>query len=90
MARFMENKHPQDWANLVLAVLLFISPWVLGAYASVKPGHSGARQALAQPVDDRLFFAGEAVGMPMVATCGGAYWGGTQAIGWIAPALQPA
>lgn len=30
MARFMENKHPQDWANLVLAVLLFVSPWVLG------------------------------------------------------------
>lgn len=29
MARFMEIKHPQDWANLVLAVLLFISPWVL-------------------------------------------------------------
>jgi hypothetical protein len=30
MARFMENKHPQDWINLVLAVLLFVSPWVLG------------------------------------------------------------
>ena len=65
-------------------------PWVLGAYASVKPGHFGARQALAQPVDDRLFFAGEAVGMPMVATCGGAYWSGTQAIERIAAALQPA
>jgi monoamine oxidase len=65
-------------------------PWVLGAYASVKPGHFGARQALAQPVDDRLFFAGEAVGMPMVATCGGAYWSGTQAISRIAAALQPA
>lgn len=65
-------------------------PWVLGAYASVKPGHFGVRQALAQPVDDRLFFAGEAVGMPMVATCGGAYWSGTQAIGRIAAALQPA
>jgi hypothetical protein len=30
MAKFMENKHPQDWANLVLAALLFLSPWVLG------------------------------------------------------------
>ena len=29
MATFMESKHPQDWANLVLAVLLFVSPWVL-------------------------------------------------------------
>jgi hypothetical protein len=30
MAKFMENKHPQDWANLVLGALLFLSPWVLG------------------------------------------------------------
>jgi monoamine oxidase len=65
-------------------------PWVLGAYASVKPGHFGARTRLAEPVDNRLFFAGEAVGMPMVATCGGAFWSGTQAIGRIAAALQPA
>jgi monoamine oxidase len=65
-------------------------PWVLGAYASVKPGHFGAREKLAQPVEDRLFFAGEAVGMPMVATCGGAYWSGTQTIGRIASVLQPA
>ena len=64
-------------------------PWVLGAYASVKPGHFGARQTLAQPVDGRLFFAGEAIAMPMVATCGGAYWSGTQAIGRIAATLQP-
>lgn len=30
MAKLMANKHPQDWANLVLAVLLFLSPWILG------------------------------------------------------------
>jgi monoamine oxidase len=63
-------------------------PWVLGAYASVKPGQFGARDRLAEPVDNRLFFAGEAVGMPMVATCGGAFWSGTQAIGRMAAALQ--
>lgn len=65
-------------------------PWVLGAYASVKPGHFGAREKLSQPVENRLFFAGEAIAMPMVATCGGAYWSGTQAIRRIASALQPA
>ncbi len=65
-------------------------PWVLGAYASVRPGHFGAREKLAQAVDNRLFFAGEAIAMPMVATCGGAYWSGLQAIGRIAAALQPA
>ncbi|HEX6118483.1 MAG TPA: FAD-dependent oxidoreductase [Dongiaceae bacterium] len=64
-------------------------PWVLGAYASVKPGHFGARDRLAEPLDNRVFFAGEALGMPMVATCGGAFWSGTQAIGRIAAALQP-
>lgn len=26
----MERKKGQDWANLVLAVLLFISPWAVG------------------------------------------------------------
>jgi SPW repeat len=30
MAKFMENKHAQDWISLFLAILLFISPWVLG------------------------------------------------------------
>lgn len=65
-------------------------PWVLGAYASVKPGHFGAREKLSQPVENRLFFAGEAVGMPMVATCGGAYWSGTRAAGRIAATLQTA
>ncbi|HEU4987384.1 MAG TPA: SPW repeat protein [Rhizobiaceae bacterium] len=26
----VEDRKPQDWINLVLAVCLFISPWVLG------------------------------------------------------------
>jgi SPW repeat len=36
MANIMENKHPQDLVNLVLAVLLFLSPWVLG-YSTLQP-----------------------------------------------------
>jgi monoamine oxidase len=63
-------------------------PWVLGAYASVKPGHAGARDRLAQPVDNRLYFAGEAVAMPMVGTCGGAYHSGTEAVARIAAQLR--
>jgi monoamine oxidase len=65
-------------------------PWVLGAYAAVKSGHFGVRDALAQPIEDRLFFAGEAVAMPRVATCGGAFMSGTRVIGQIARKLQPA
>ena len=34
--------------------------WVRGGYAFVRTGRFGARPVLAAPVDDRLFFAGEA------------------------------
>jgi monoamine oxidase len=36
-------------------------PWAAGCYAVARPGAAGARAALARPVEDRLFFAGEAV-----------------------------
>lgn len=46
MAKMLEGKHAQDWINLVLAVILFISPWVLGfvpeQYASWNAWASGA------------------------------------------------
>lgn len=35
-------------------------PFARGAYSYVAVGGSGARQALARPIDDTLFFAGEA------------------------------
>ena len=37
MASLREYKHAQDWANLALAVLLFISPWVLAFSAEQTP-----------------------------------------------------
>lgn len=36
-------------------------PWSAGCYAVARPGAADARAALARPVEDRLFFAGEAV-----------------------------
>jgi hypothetical protein len=33
----MEGRTTQDWINLVLAVCLFISPWVVGFVADVTP-----------------------------------------------------
>ncbi|CAN7220780.1 SPW repeat protein [Phyllobacterium sp. LjRoot231] len=33
----MEGKKTQDWANLVLAVCLFISPWFFGYMAETTP-----------------------------------------------------
>jgi len=32
-----EDRKPQDWANLVLAVVLFISPWVIGFVGETMP-----------------------------------------------------
>ena len=52
------------------------NPWTRGAYAAARPGHYEARARLAEPVGDRLFFAGEAVAGAYVALCGGAYMSG--------------
>ncbi len=38
----------------------WIDPWSQGAYSTAPPGGHAARHALAEPVADRLFFAGEA------------------------------
>ncbi len=51
-------------------------PNTLGAYASARPGRYEARDLLAQPIADKLFFAGEAVAGPYAALCSGAYYSG--------------
>jgi uncharacterized membrane protein HdeD (DUF308 family) len=38
MSSIFETKRLQDWANLVLGALLFISPWVLGYSADAYAG----------------------------------------------------
>jgi monoamine oxidase len=53
--------------------------WALGSYSVVTPGSSGAREALAVPVGDRLFFAGEATAGPGAMTVGGATLEGRRA-----------
>lgn len=35
-------------------------PWAMGAYSHALPGHADARARLAEPVGDRIWFAGEA------------------------------
>ncbi|GAB5467633.1 MAG: NAD(P)/FAD-dependent oxidoreductase [Rhodospirillales bacterium] len=54
-------------------------PWTLGSYAAAKPGHFDARAALGRPLGNRVFFAGEAVAVPFVALCSGAYMSGEKA-----------
>lgn len=60
------------------------TPWatdpnVLGGYANARPGRHTARAALARPVQDKLWFAGEALGGLYIATVNGAYRSGTAA-----------
>ena len=38
------------------------TPWTLGAYSAALPGASKEHAAMAKPVNDRVFFAGEACG----------------------------
>jgi monoamine oxidase len=43
-----------------------------GAYAAARPGKAAARAVLAQPVGERIWFAGEALAGPLMQTAGGA------------------
>lgn len=53
-----------DWAA---------NPHTFGAYAAALPGQFGARAILAEPLADRLYFAGEAVAIGQSALVSGAY-----------------
>lgn len=46
---------------------------IRGAYSHALPGHSAARAELARPVDERIFFAGEACSKTAFSTAHGAY-----------------
>ncbi len=54
-------------------------PYARGAYSYARPGGVRARGALAAPVEDRLFFAGEACSATRFSTAHGAYETGRNA-----------
>ena len=54
-------------------------PWIKGAYSAAVPGAADQRLRLAEPIDGRLFFAGEATSHKVYATAHGAYLSGLQA-----------
>lgn len=56
-----------------------VDPWAMGAYSHALPGCSAARRALAEPVDGRLFFAGEATSTRSFSTAHGAWESGLRA-----------
>ena len=48
-------------------------PWVRGAYSAALPGQTPQRVRLAEPLDGRLFFAGEATSIESYSTAHGAH-----------------
>jgi len=48
-------------------------PWSCGAYSYARVGQHAARARLAEPVEDRLFFAGEAAHPTLFSTAHGAH-----------------
>ncbi len=50
-----------------------------GAYSAAAPGKAKSREVLAAPIDERLFFAGEATSIDAYATAHGAYRSGVRA-----------
>jgi monoamine oxidase len=54
-------------------------PWAQGSYSHALPGHAGDRARLAAPVDNRLFFAGEACSADNFSTVHGAWLTGRDA-----------
>jgi monoamine oxidase len=57
-------------------------PYSLGCYSHCRPGHADARAKLAEPIANRIFFAGEAVGgedFGGAMTAGGAFLAGQAA-----------
>lgn len=54
-------------------------PWARGAYSAAKPGLAHMRERLAKPVDDTLYFAGEAAHVEWAQCVPGAYLTGRDA-----------
>jgi monoamine oxidase len=65
--------HLTDWLN---------DPWSRGSWSSVPPGFAWIRDALAEPVADRLIYAGEAADHEQWGTVGGAWASGERAAEW--------
>lgn len=58
--------------------------WVKGAYSCARPGAADQRSVLARPIDDRIYFAGEATSSNYYASVHGACISGSEAARTIA------
>jgi monoamine oxidase len=65
-----------------------VEDWIGGSYSQALPGCAGARAVLARPVDERLFFAGEACSAHDFSTAHGALETGAAAAEAVVAALS--
>ncbi|WP_294643668.1 FAD-dependent oxidoreductase [uncultured Aureimonas sp.] len=68
--RFLRPLKATHWSGL---------PLIGGGYSCALPGEAGARERLARPFDDRVFFAGEATSRADFSTAHGAHDTGVRA-----------
>lgn len=54
-------------------------PYIRGSYGAAIPGKAHLREKLAEPVEDRIYFAGEATASDFFTTCHGAWQSGVAA-----------
>jgi monoamine oxidase len=72
----------------IVATAWASEPFSLGSYSFATVGNSDARRELAKPVNDRLFFAGEACSRSDFSTAHGAYRTGLRAATEVLEALK--
>jgi monoamine oxidase len=70
LKRAVQRTHATRWSK---------EPWVLGAFSAAAPGAQWARRTLSEPLDERLWFAGEAVHETSWGTVAGAWEAGERA-----------
>jgi monoamine oxidase len=66
-----------------------LEPWVLGAMSAASPGGQAARRTLQEPLNNRIWFAGEAVHERSWGTVGGAWESGERAATAVLRVLAP-
>jgi monoamine oxidase len=62
-------------------------PWARGSYSAARPGFARSRAVLAEPLAERVFFAGEACPPAMYGAIHGAWASGAEAARGVASAL---
>jgi monoamine oxidase len=60
LCRLFGSDAPRQELRQARRISWLNDPWARGGYSFVTPGQFGARHVLAQPLEHRLFFAGEA------------------------------